>query len=264
MGKSGVVYYGKIVSVDVEHPQIVLGQFAIQTEVFSGPLDLLIDLIERRKLLINDISLASVTDDYMAYVAELEQHPVREMADFIVLASTLLLLKSRSLLPILEFTESEEETIDQLSARLKRYQIYRNAGKIIERIFGITQNYERRFIPNVTPLFLTDRYTEKSILSSAMLDVILNLPKKVERPKVKVRKIVSLEEMLDRLRARIEQQLSFKFKDYTGDTKERTTIIVGFLAVLEMVKQGKVLVHQTSRFTDIFIERESNTMPHYK
>lgn len=249
--------------MDVEHPQITLGQFAVQSEVYSGPLELLIDLIEKRKLLINDISLAAVTDDYMAYVAELEQHPIREMADFIVLASTLLLLKSRSLLPILEFTEAEEETIDELGARLKRYQIYRNAGKVIERIFGVTPNHERRFVPDATPLFITDRFTDTNVLSTAMREVILNLPKIVEKPKVKVRKVVSLEEMLDRLKARIEQQLSFKFKDFTGDSKERTTIIVGFLAVLEMVKQGKVLVHQPSQFTDIEIKREGNTAPKY-
>jgi segregation and condensation protein A len=79
--------------------------FSFKTEVFEGPLSLLIELIEKRKLLINDISLAAVTDEYMRRVAEMERSPLRETAEFIVLASTLLLIKSKSLLPILSLTE---------------------------------------------------------------------------------------------------------------------------------------------------------------
>jgi segregation and condensation protein A len=239
-------------------------QFSIQTEVYSGPLDLLIDLIEKRKLLINDISLASVTDDYMEYIAQYEKNPLREMADFIVLASTLLLLKSKSLLPILELTDSEEETVESLERRLRYYQIFRKSGKLIESLFGKQISYERRFVPDTNPLFLTDRYTTANALHTAMRDVLLNLPKKIEKPKVHVRKIISLESMIEQLRERIEKQLSFKFKDFTGSAVERTTVIVGFLAVLEMVKQGIVLVRQTVRFEDIEIERDSSVAPRYQ
>jgi len=249
--------------VDVEHPQTTRRQFEIQTEVYSGPLDLLIELIERRKLLVNDISLASVTDDYMRYVATLEQHSLRDVADFIILAATLLLLKSKSLLPVLELTEAEEEGIDQLEARLRRYQIYRNAGKIIESIFGKAIGHERPYVIDRTPLFLPDKYAQVDVLKNALASVIQNLPKKVEKPKVQVRKVVSLEEMIDNLKARIEKQISFNFNDFTGNSGERTTIIVGFLAVLEMVKQGGILVRQVTRFTDIEIERESSSAPRY-
>jgi segregation and condensation protein A len=255
--------------VDVEHPQDIGTPtaggtaFKIQTDVYSGPLDLLIDLIEKRKFLINDISLASVTDDYMAYVAQFEKSPLREMADFIVLASTLLLLKSKSLLPILELTEQEEETIESLEKRLRYYQIFRNVGKTIESLFGKTILAERPFAPSQNPLFLPDKYTSVDALRLAMTDVVKNLPKKVEKPKVQVRTVVSLETMIDRLKERIEKQFSFKFKDFHGDSRERSTIIVGFLAVLEMVKQGSVLVRQQAHFHDIEIEREMSTAPKY-
>lgn len=238
-------------------------QFSIQTEVYSGPLDLLIDLIEKRKLLINDISIAAVTDDYMEYIAQYERNPLREMADFIVLASTLLLLKSKSLLPILELTDAEEENLESLERRLRYYQIFRKAGKLIESLFGKEVAYERRFVPDMNPLFLTDKYTTVDALHRAMRDVLSNLPKKVEKPKVSVKKVISLETMIERLRERIEKQFSFKFKEFTGNTVERTTVIVGFLAVLEMVKQGFVLVRQTVRFEDIEIEREGREVPRY-
>lgn len=247
---------------DVEQ-QVDIRQFAIATDVYSGPLDLLIELIEKRKLLVNDISLASVTDDYMKYVAALENNPLRETAEFIVLAATLLLLKSRSLLPVLELTDQEEENIENLEERLRLYQIYRNAGKVIETVFGKQVSYERRYIPDRTPLFTTDKFTATNSLYKAMQDVLANLPKKQEKPKVRVRTVMSLEEMIDRLKERIERQLSFKFRDLTGNSTERTTIIVGFLAVLEMVKQGGILVRQADRFTDIEIERETTNTPRY-
>jgi segregation and condensation protein A len=249
--------------VDVEQPHKIHTAFSIQTEVYSGPLDLLIDLIEKRKLLINDISLASVTDDYMAYVAQFEKSPLREMTDFIVLASTLLLLKSKSLLPILELTDVEEETLESLERRLQYYQIFRNAGKIVESIFGKNASHERIFIPDKNPLFITDALTNIDALRLSMSDVLRNLPKKIEKPKVQVRTVVSLESMIERLKERVERQLKFNFTDFHGDSKERSTVIVGFLAVLEMVKQGSVLVRQHAHFHDIEIEREGSLTPKY-
>ncbi len=252
--------------MDEEHSEQngIQTNFTIETEVYSGPLDLLIDLIEKRKLLINDISLASVTDDYMAYVARFEKSPLRDMADFIVLASTLLLLKSKSLLPVLELTEAEEESVESLEVRLRHYQIYRRASKVIYGLFGKRMGYERRYIPEKNPLFLPDTYTNTTSLHAAMVGVVRNLPQKVEKPKVQVRTVVSLEQMIERLRERIEKQLSCTFKDFTGGTAERPVIIVGFLAVLEMVKQGSVLVRQAARFQDIEIEREGKATPRYE
>jgi segregation and condensation protein A len=255
--------------MDVEHPQErgSIGQntsFHIQTETYSGPLDLLIDLIEKRKFLINDISLASVTDDYMAYVAQFEKNPLRDMAEFIVLAATLLLLKSKSLLPVFELTEAEEETVENLEHRLRLYQVYRNAGKMIDASFGKRCAYERRFIAQHEPLFTPDAYTTTTALRLAIQEVIQNLPKKVEKPKVQVKTVISIETMMERIKERVEKQFAFTFREFNGSVSERATVIVGFLAILEMVKQGSVLVRQMGRFHDIEIEREASTTPRYQ
>ena len=248
---------------DVEHPTTQLGEFAVDTEVFSGPLELLIDLIEKRKLLINDISLVSVTDDYIRHVAEMEKNPLRQTTQFVMLASTLLLIKSKSLLPVLTLTEEEEDDIEDLQNRLRLYQVFRDVGKTIEDTFGSRMGYERTYIAPKEALFVTDVYTEVSILKNAIQDVITKLPKKVIRPKVRVSKIVSLEDMMLRLKNKIERQFKFGFTDFTNNSKERGTVIVGFLAVLELVKQGSVLVHQSSTFTEIEIEREADCTPRY-
>lgn len=251
--------------MDVEQSEVYFKTaFNIQSEVFSGPLDLLINLIEKRKFLINDISLAAVTDDYMAYVARFETNPLHDMADFIVLASTLLLLKSKSLLPVLELTEAEEESLDILEKRLKHYQIFRNASRTISSCFGAKMSFEKQFVVNTEPLFVPDKYSNVFELRNAMDSVLTHLPKKIKKPKVEVRKVISLESMIDKLKERVERQFQFNFHEFAKEEKERSTVIVGFLAVLELVKQGSLLVRQTTRFHEIHIERRQSTAPRYQ
>lgn len=243
--------------------QTTLSDFAIKTDQFEGPLELLLDLIEKRKLLINDISLASVTDEYMAYVKEMQEHPVRETAQFVLVASTLLLIKSKSLLPVLDLTDEEEESIEDLEHRLRLYQIFREAGKELGTVFGKTLLFEKRYIRNDEPLFLTDKYTNNDALLEAIRDVLKNLPRKVVKKAVSVRQVISLEEMIDRLHKRVTNQLRLTFKEFSGDEKEKGNVIVGFLAVLELVKQGSVLVEQEKHYADITILRESRGVPEY-
>lgn len=250
--------------MDVEHTETQQKTaFSVQTEVYSGPLDLLINLIEKRKFLVNDISLTAVTDDYMAYVARFENNPLRDMADFIVLASTLLLLKSKSLLPVLELTDTEEDSVDSLEKRLRYYQIFRNAARDISQTFGKHISYEKQYVANSKPLFITDRHTDLDSLSDAMRSVLSHLPKKVEKPKVQVQKVVSLDTMISRLKDRVEKQFQFNFEEFTKNEKERSTVIVGFLAVLELVKQGNLLVNQSARFHKIEIESTESVAPRY-
>jgi segregation and condensation protein A len=234
-------------------------EFAVKTPVFEGPLELLIELVEKRKLLINDISLAEVTDEYMARVSQMQQLSLPNTAQFINLAATLLLIKSKSLLPVLELTEEEEGSIEDLEARLKLYQVYRNAAKTIQAAFGQSVMYEKVFVPPADPLFVTDKYTNLDALQEAARRVLNNLPQPDTKPKVSVKKVVSLEEMIDRLHTRIHREMKLRFSDLVKDEKEKGSVIIGFLAVLESVKQGSILVAQAKRFEDIHIERERDT-----
>jgi segregation and condensation protein A len=90
---------------------VIASGFSVKTPIFEGPLELLLELIEKRRLLINDISLAAVTDEYMRRVAGMEGSHLGETTQFVYVASTLLLIKSRSLLPVFELTKEEEESI---------------------------------------------------------------------------------------------------------------------------------------------------------
>ena len=96
-------------------------EYQVKTHIFEGPLDTLLSLIEKRKLFINDISLSKVADDYIAYIKSLENFPIADSAHFILIASTLVLIKSKSLLPNLTLSEEEEHSIEDLEARLREY-----------------------------------------------------------------------------------------------------------------------------------------------
>lgn len=235
-------------------------QFSFKSNVFEGPLELLIELVEKRKLLINDISLAEVTDEYIKQVSDMEEKSLPHTAQFVQLAATLLLIKSKSLLPVLELTKEEEASIDDLEGRLRIYQIYRDAGTSLAIIFGENILYAPKFIAPKDPLFLPDSWCTLPTLHEALRDVISNLPKKEIKPKVQVKQTISLEEMMANLQKRIETQLKTKFSDMRAEAPEHKTVIVGFLAILELFKQGNVLVTQIGRFDDIEIELERETM----
>jgi len=240
--------------------------FSIKTDAFEGPLELLLELVEKRKLLINDISLASVTDEYMATVSRMQEMSLPNTAQFVQLAATLLLIKSKSLLPVLDLTREEEASVDELEVRLRRYALYRDLGESISERFGRNMTHERQYAPDRTPLFVTDAFTTLTGLEAAIGEVLVNLPRKEVKPRVQVRQVLSLEQMLSRLQSRIESQLKVRFSELLGDSRERGIIIVGFLAVLESVKQGSILVIQAERFQEIEIEREQvvSTTPHYQ
>lgn len=250
-------------SIIVMDDTVELDKFEIKTEVFEGPLELLLDLVERRKLLINDISLAEVTDEYIRQVSIMQELSLPNTAQFINLAATLLLIKSKSLLPVLDLTQEEEEGIDDLELRLRRYQMYRDIARDIESIFGKTLTHERQFVADKKPLFVTDKFTTLEGLEEAIGGVLVNLPKKEIKPKVQVKKVISLEEMMTRLHTRIENQMKLTFSELLGDSTEKTNIVVGFLAILESVKQGSILVAQMNRFDEIEMEQERAQTPRY-
>lgn len=237
--------------------------FSIKTEVFEGPLELLLELVEKRKFLINDISLASVTDEYMAHVARMQEMSLPDTANFVALAATLLLIKSKSLLPVLELTEEEESSIEELEERLRRYQIYRDAAASVANLFGQRVMHERGYTAPSKPVFKPDQFCVPAALYEGMRAVLSELPMKPEKPKVQVKKVISLEEMIDNLHRRIEKQMKLNFSDLMKGNKEKHAYIVGFLAVLESVKQGSVLVTQLNRFEEIEIERAAPSLPRY-
>jgi segregation and condensation protein A len=227
----------------------------VKTPVYEGPLDLLLELIEKRKLLINDISLASVTDEYIARVNGMHELPVGETAEFIALAATLLLIKSRSLLPTLTLTDDETRDIKELEYRLAIYQIIKDSSKGLRPGHYLYETTS----PEPEPLYVPDKTVSIDSLRAAAQVLIDGFPQTLALPKVAVRKIVSLEETIEHMAARISSAFKMSFKELTGKA-ERQTVIVSFLALLELVKQGIIKATQDEG-GDITMEHDAITTP---
>ncbi len=246
--------------------------YSVKTHIFEGPLDTLLSLIEKRKLFINDISLAQVADDYIAYIKSLEDFPIADSAHFILIASTLVLIKSKSLLPNLTLTEEEQDSIEDLETRLKEYQKFKALSLHLKEKFGIRTEYFRLPSKEKKIVFTPDKQTSVARIREVIFSVIAQIPKKEFIPKTVVQKVISLQEMIENLTNRITNSMKISFKDFSGIngtkgevmTKEnRVMIIVSFLAMLELVKQGIIRVKQDSDFHDIEMETEVVGVPKY-
>lgn len=238
--------------------------FTIKQDRFEGPLELLLDLIEKKKLFVNDVSLAKVADDYIAYVRNLSEFPVSDSAHFVLIASTLLLIKSKSLLPNLDLTTEEQASIDDLNRRLRIYERMRALSLKIKPMFGkhmLFPRGERR----LDLVFSPDAEMTLANLLLAANRVLSNLPKKEFLPKVIVDKVVSLEEMITNLTRRVTESLKMSFKQFAGESNkgEKVNVIVSFLAMLELVKQGIINVSQEKHFDDIQMETENIGVPKF-
>lgn len=241
--------------------------YTVKTEVFEGPLELLLHLIEKRKLFISDISLAAVTDDYIEQINKEGVLTLPDAAQFVYVASTLLLIKSRSLLPALTLTEEEAGDIKNLELRLKLYQRFKELAGVVEEQFGQRILYRRSSVPEDTAVFAPGKNLSRESMVFSIQNVLAQLPKLEKLPEAVVQTVVSLEEMIDRLSTRITKTLSLSFKEFSGvsgkDRGERVHVIVSFLALLELVKRGMIGVRQDAHFDDIIIESDTVGVPRY-
>jgi len=240
--------------------------YTLRTEGFEGPLDLLLTLIEKRKLLINDVSLVEVTDDYLHYLERHPEFPVAETAQFVLVGSALLLIKSRSLLPTLTLTEEERCSIEDLEARLTLLERYRACAANLEKCRG-AHLYRRMRThaqePVFTPLEMLTARGMYDAMRAALRELPAHMPKLAETT---VRKVISLEDMMERLVDRINGCVQVSFRDFAeggSASKERVTVIVSFLAMLELVRRGVVRVEQEARFGDITMRTDTVQVPRY-
>ncbi len=251
--------------------------YKVKSGQFEGPLEVLLNLIEKRKLFINEISLAEITDDYIRYIQNLENKKIDHYANFIAVAATLILIKSRSLLPNLTLTTEEETQIDDLEARLRLYKIIQDVGQEIQKKYGKEIIFPKLSKKNEMRVFSPDAQITKELmreLSSSVISAIPE-PRKEKLKEVEVVRVKSLKEMIDDLTDRIMKSFEktnfndlWKGQNFASKKEERVTVIVSFLAVLELVRSGimeafqddagEINIEKQERKTDDLPEESSN------
>ena len=236
-------------------------KFTLSTPAFEGPLETLLNLIEERKLSISEISLSEVTDTYLAYVEKLPSLPLAETAQFILVASTLLLIKSRTLLPTLDLSTEEKESVDELERRLARYAIIRKSARLLRREWGRAPLPFPRRVPLPDPVFLPGQIAMDAILSAGMR-LLSILPNVIKSAKALVAPVLALEDVILRLEKRLVGAVRARFSELTKSAG-KNEVIVYFLAMLELVRSGSISVTQERIFSDIELEAESLVAPRY-
>lgn len=226
--------------------------YQIKTQQFEGPLNLLLDLIEERKLSINEISLAEVSGQYLDHLKKFSQLPRIQITSFLVAAAALILIKSKSLLPSLELTDEEEESIEDLKKRLELYKKMRRLSFHINSLYGKNIVYKREAFTGVKIGFIEPKGLKINALRAALENLIRTFPAKETIPEKIIEKVVKLEDKIDELRQRMEKTIKTSFREF-ADMKDKIGLVVSFLAMLELIKQGIVAVVQKEHFGDIEI-----------
>ena len=237
-----------------------MSEFIVKTEKFEGPIELLLDLIESRKLAINEVTLSEVADDFMGYTKENGGLSLEDTTNFVIIASTLLLIKSMSLLPGFELSAEEEESVSDLKRRLATYQVIKDIAVQIKNNYGRQVIFFRQAETNETiPVFSPADDLTLVNLAEAARALIADLPKKETLPETEVKKVISLEEMIEKLTERIKKNIEMKFSEFTDINREKKIIIIlSFLALLELVKRGALAASQQGHFSEI----ELKTLQH--
>jgi segregation and condensation protein A len=242
--------------------------YEVKTEAFSGPLEKLLELIEGKKMDITQISLAEVTADFLLYVGSLKTElekakkteneeekttSLRALADFLVVASQLILIKSKALLPDMALSQEEEEGIYDLERRLKIYSQ-------LKPVFALTKKswiearriYSRTMLTSIAPVFYPPKEVKVGDLKSALgklLDTLGSLFLDTETIK---KQLFSLEDKIIEVTKKIVSGIS-KFSEIIGK-KKKGEIIVMFLALLHLLGENTFTVSQRKLFEEINIE----------
>jgi len=255
-----------------------MGDFVLEVEEhnFKGPIELLFELIEKRKLGIHDVALAKVADDFIAYLERQENFPVGEAASFLAVASTLLLIKSRSLLPGLVLTGEEEEDAKSLETRLLLFARMKELSVFVKDRWGVNPEFSALPRKNLEVVFAPSKNMTIEGLKESFARVIALIPKIEKKDKTNIAKVISLEQMITNLGERLTKAMNLSFHDIVkehGGThsgsklhipKEfRKNLIVSFLALLELVKRGAIEAMQENASGDILVESKTVATPNY-
>lgn len=237
--------------------------FTISTDKFEGPLSLLLDLVQKRKVFISDIALAEVADEFIKTL-ESDKRSLAEDARFVSVASTLLLIKSKSLLPNFDLTPEEEESTEELKGRLLAFESLRSLSKIIEGQYGKNILSLRRVIRNEETFFIPDTSITPESMSMRLKSVEYNLPQKHLPERVTVKQTIRLEDVIKDFSKRIQRHMSGSFREFArlGEAPKRE-VVMHFIALLELVKQGFVEAHQSGPRGDIELRHQEITVPNY-
>ena len=239
----------------------------VKLEAFEGPLDLLLHLIEKNKVDIYDIPIVSITEQYMDYIAGMKKRDLDVASEFLVMAATLLEIKSRMLLPVEPEEEGEEEDPRaELVQQLLEYKMYKRMSMELkdramdaDRVWYKLPTIPEEVLRYEEPVDLQKLIGNVTLarLNSIFRQIMRRVENRVDPIRSKFGTIkqeeVTLEECMEELKLYARKHRSFGFRQLLEKKNSRMQLIVTFLAILELMKTGEIRIEQSRLFDDIRI-----------
>lgn len=240
------------------------GAFRLSLDVFEGPLDLLLHLIERNELDVTEVSLLEVSDQYLRHLRAADVPDIARLAEFISVGARLLLLKSRALLPREDQDQApdddEGDDVGALIEALREYRRFKQAAEFLRERDGGHASYRREAAPPEVPMPTgLDTVTLNSLVD-VIRDVLARLPEEEEVREVE-REPIRLRDRMVSLIDALERDGRASFRRLIEAATSRTMIIVDFMAVLELIKQSYLEARQSESFGDIDLVRREGAQP---
>jgi segregation and condensation protein A len=232
----------------------------VKLHQFEGPLDLLLSLIQEQKLNITELALSEVTEQFLAYVKQLENIDATALADYLSIAAKLLVIKSKAILPSLEVESLEEESGEDLAERLILYQQFKEAAKWLKARDALQkQSFIRTLVFSERISFLPDPELRPEDLQQAAGGILEILKELDNLPKAQIREAISIQDKIRELQNLLSGKIETSLNDLLKTAKNKPEIIITFLALLELTKQRLLSIEQEDLFTDITIKQYQPT-----
>jgi len=226
--------------------------YQIKLEQFEGPMTLLVSLIEEQKLDITRLSLAKVADQYLKYIENKENISLENLAEFLSIASKLILIKSKALLPLLELSTEEEKEIKDLEWQLIEYKKFKEAAKIIDKMVNFGRIcFSRISFLGRSCFFCPPENVNPFDFKKAFLKILSEIPIIEKLEEEIVREVVTLEEKINHLQNTLRVRIETSFSEIASTAEDKIEVIISFLAMLEMIKQRIIKVEQKGLFDEI-------------
>lgn len=233
------------------------GKYLVQTPVYEGPLDLLLQLIERAELDITALSLSMVTDQYLQHIRQMQEARAEEISAFLVIAAKLIQIKSEALLPRPPAREAgEEDPAENLARQLRLYKRFKDIASWLEarEAQGLRTYLRMAPPPKIEGRLDLSGLTLADLLEAAESGLMREKEKQalgtvITPPKITIRQKIA------QIAARLSSQRQARFMELVENSRSRLEIVVTFLALLELVKRYRVIARQEALFGEIHIER---------
>ena len=238
--------------------------YRVKLEVFEGPLDLLLHLIEKQELDITKVSLVAVTDQYLEYISHVEGINADNLADFLVVAAKLLLIKSRALLPAppASVSEEEEDVGDELARQLREYKLFKELAQQLRsrEELGLRAYLRLAALPDLERKLDPTGVSLEDLLAAAREALELHAPLSPVNGVV-APLTISIADRIRHIESLLTRKGSFSFHRMLRRAKSRPEIIVTFLALLELIKARRIQVQQEKLFGEIWVSRPEEAAP---